>query len=68
MTVILKTVLFVILLNNDGTVDAQGREVLTCPDRDETTAIFQTQKDDGLVADYWIMCGTWKFETNDKEV
>ena len=68
MTAIIKTILLVILLNNDGTVESQAYEFAECPPKTQTMGLFEQQKLRGDIAAYWATCGQWKFNTISKGI
>ena len=62
MTEMLKTILLVLLLNNDGTIESHAYEFAECPPKTQTMGLFEQQKLKGDIADYWMMCGQWVFK------
>ena len=62
MTTVIKTILLVILLNNDGTIESHAYEFAECPFKIQTMGLFVQQKLKGNIADYWMMCGQWDFK------
>ena len=62
MTEMLKTILLVLLLNNDGTIESHAYEFVKCPPKTQTMGLFEQQKLKGDIADYWMMCGQCVFK------